>query len=144
MEQLPTNNQEQRTKNMASISDLPPISGGAYAKWESPGAKVTGHILSVSGDGTKIDGTPCPLLVIDTGAGVVNVSCSQWDLDTKVRAEDKAGRLVPGRRIAIEFTGVEARPGGKTKKVFSLKTADGAAGYKPPAPEAFGDDEEPF
>ena len=111
-----------------SILPAPPASG-AFAKFPNVGDEVVGHLLEVRGDGSTMQGEPCPLLVIDTSDGPVKVTCAQTELWAKTVELYTAGKLTPGIRIKVTHTSVERRPNGHTLKHFDIKTGDPDPAY---------------
>jgi len=108
---------------MTNTLPAPPPSG-AFAKFATKGDKVVGHLLEVRGDGSTMNGEPCPLLVIDTGDDTVKITCSQAQLWSKTVELHTAGTLVPGRKIKVELTDIERRPNGRTLKHFAIDVKD--------------------
>lgn len=105
-----------------SIWDNPEIrSGGDFVKFENVGDNVVGEITGLTVH-TWDDGSKCPKLFIRTDEGDEKVLTA-----SQVGLKIKLGELRPneGDRIAITFTNVEKRPGGKTLKHFDVKVKPG-------------------
>ncbi len=92
-----------------------------YAKWENEGDSVKGKVTEV-GIGQDMNGNDCPQVIVDTGDGDgITVSASQAQLRSKLIE----ARPNVGDTIAIVFTGVEKRAGGKTLKQFDVAVKPG-------------------
>ena len=98
--------------------------GGTYASWTNVGDKIEGTIVSASlTDGADFDSNPCPLVVIKTADGIINVTCSLANLKTGVKNAFAGNDLQPNGKILIEMIGFYETGKGSQGKKFSIKTA---------------------
>lgn len=110
-------------------------SSDGFAKWTEPGDAVKGTVVEV-GVGQDINGNDAPQILVEQSDGeVITITASQAQLRSKLlEARPKVGDT-----IAVMFTDVEKRAGGKTLKCFdvAVKGGDGtppaAAAAKPSA-----------
>lgn len=99
---------------MTHAWDAIPQSNG-FAKWESEGDSVKGEVVDV-GIGQDLNGNDCPQIIVNTGDDTVTITAAQAMLRSKLLE----ARPNVGDTIAIVFTGVEKRTGGKTLKQFDV------------------------
>jgi hypothetical protein len=101
---------------MGSVWDDPEFrNSGNFFKFETTGDKIVGTIEAIRKH-TFSDGKAVPQLFIRTDGGEeITVSAGQVLLQRELAEK----RPEAGDRIAIELTGVEQRPGGKTLKQFA-------------------------
>ena len=98
--------------------------GGTFATFTEVGDKVEGTIVSASlTDGSDFDGKPCPLVVVKTADGLINVTCSLANLRTGIKNAFAGNDLQPGGKILFEMTGFYETGKGSQGKSFTLKTA---------------------
>lgn len=113
-----------------SIWDDPSLASGEYVKFDNPGDKIVGTILDISIH-TWEDGSRCPRLVIqEDGTDESKILTAN---QTMLRKQLTELRPEVGARIAIVFTSVEKRQGGKTLKHFDVGLAGGASTATVPA-----------
>lgn len=105
-----------------------------FAKWTEPGDSVKGKVVEV-GVGQDLNGNDAPQILVEEADGnVVTITASQAQLRSKLLE----ARPSVGDTIAVMFTDVEKRAGGKTLKCFdvAVKAGDGtetATATKPSA-----------
>lgn len=107
---------------MSSIWDDPALASGDYIKFETVGDKVAGTIQAI-GLHTWDDGKVDPkLTILEDGETEPRVLTAG-----QARLKAELARLRPnvGDRIAIVFTSVEKRAGGKTLKHFDVNVGPG-------------------
>jgi len=109
-----------------NIWDDPRLARGEYVKFVKIGDGIAGTIVAL-GFHKWEDGTEDPKLTIleegETEPRILTVG--QVQLQSLLAAEDC--RPSVGDRITIKFTGIEPRPGGKTKKLFEVSKLPAAA-----------------
>lgn len=106
-----------------------PPASGAFVKFNDKGDSVTGHVLEIRGDGTTMNGDPCPLIVLDVDGETVKVTCSQAQLWSKTVDLVTAGELTEGKKVRITLSDIERRPNGRTLKHFTIDVKDGEPAF---------------
>lgn len=117
-----------------SVWDDPELAAGEYVKFENPGDTISG-VITLIGKKRWDDGKVAPQLdIIDEAGESRTITAGQARLQYELREQ----RPEVGDRIAITFTSVEKRAGGKTLKHFDVTVTRGAvgAGWKSETPSA--------
>ena len=114
-----------------SIWDDPDLRvGGEFVKFENVGDHVSGTITAVRAHRFD-DGSVAPqVLLVDDNGEERTVTAGQIRLKTALAEQ----RPEAGDHIAITFTEVEKRAGGKTLKHFDVKVSRGGAPASTAAP----------
>jgi hypothetical protein len=115
-----------------SIWDEPEMQNNTeYVKFENVGDTVTGVVIGV---GVKRwdDGTMCPQIILDCEGTERIVTAGQ----VRLKAALAEKRPEAGDTIAITFSQVEKRSGGKTLKHFDVNVSKGDAPAAAPAAPA--------
>lgn len=95
-----------------------------FAKWTEPGDSVKGTVVEV-GVGQDLNGHDAPQILVEQEDGeVITITASQAQLRSKLLE----ARPNVGDTIAVMFTDVEKRAGGKTLKLFDVAVKGGIGG----------------
>ena len=98
------------------------VPDSTFARFEEPGDRVTGEVLSYSPDegATTYDGDPCGHLTLDGPDGPVTVGLDKPQLARKVAGVPGGGPHL-GQLLQVEFTEWKTSEAGRDYKRFAVR-----------------------
>jgi hypothetical protein len=102
-------------------------SAGNYVKFDDPGDKVVGDIISIR-TGTDYNGNPCPELLLRDDEGEEHTLSAGQALLKSALAE-QAPQV--GDKLFVQYTGEQQLTNGRTAKAFKVAVQTGAGNVEP-------------